>query len=70
MGTWGMRMMDLEVRTTDGYRPPSCSRRCRRSVYWLTLYMFAPLLLWSLVAEDKRCLHDIFSGLVVVRRQH
>ena len=69
MGTWGMRMMDLEVRTVDGYRPSFLLAALQAVLYWLTLYIFAPLLLWSLVAEDKRCLHDIFSGLVVVRRQ-
>ncbi len=69
MGTWGMRMMDLEVRTMDGYRATFLLAALQAVLYWLTLYIFAPLLLWSLVAEDKRCLHDIFSGLVVVRRQ-
>ena len=69
MGTWGMRMMDLEVRTTAGYRPTFLLAALQAILYWLTLYIFAPLLLWSLIAEDKRCLHDIFSGLVVVRRQ-
>ncbi len=69
MGTWGMRMMDLEVRTTDGHRPPFLNAAMQAVLYWLTLYIFAPLLLVSLVATDKRCLHDMASGLVVVRRQ-
>ena len=68
MGTWGMRMMDLEVRTVEGYRPSFLLAALQAIGYWLTLYVFAPLLLWSLFSTDKRCLHDIFSGLVVVRR--
>lgn len=69
MGTWGMRLMGLEVRTTWGDRPSFILAALHAVGYWLTLYIFAPLLLWSLVANDKRCLHDIAAGLVVVRRQ-
>lgn len=70
MGTWGMRMMGLEVRTVDGYRPSFLLAALHAVGYWLTLYIFAPLLLWSLFSGDKRCLHDIAAGLILVRRQH
>ena len=69
MGTWGMRLADLEVRTTDGYRPTFMLAALHAIGYWLTLYVFAPLLLWSLFSSDKRCLHDIAANLIVVRRQ-
>ena len=69
MATWGMRLMDLEVRTKDGFRPSFLLAALQAVLYWLTLYIFAPLLLWSLISPDKRCLHDIFSDLIVVRRQ-
>ena len=68
MGTWGMRLTDLEVRTTAGYRPPFMLAALQAIGYWATLYVFAPLLLWSFFSSDKRCLHDIASGLIVVRR--
>lgn len=70
MGTWGMRLMGLEVRTIEGYRPTFLLAAAQAVLYWLTLYIFAPLLLVSLVTGDKRCLHDIFSGLIVVRRPY
>ena len=70
LGTWGMRLMDLEVRTTDGYQPTFLQAALQAVLYWLMFYFSAGfLLLWSLIAPDKRCLHDIFSGLIVVRRQ-
>ena len=39
--------MDLEVRTMDGYRPSFILAALQAVGYWLTLYVFAPLLLWS-----------------------
>jgi uncharacterized RDD family membrane protein YckC len=30
--------------------------------------MFPPIFLLSLLADDKRCLHDMLAGVIVLRR--
>ena len=69
-GTPGMRMMDLEVRTIDGGQVHFLNAAVHAVLYWLTITIFAPLLLWSLIAGDKRCLHDLLAGVIVVRRPY
>ncbi len=69
MGTWGMRMMDLEVRTTTGQPVPFINAAVHGVLFWVSWYVTGGLVfLTSLVTADKRCLHDILSGVVVVRR--
>jgi uncharacterized RDD family membrane protein YckC len=69
MGTWGMRAMDLEVRTTTGQPVPFLNAAFHGVLFWLSWYFTGGLvLLTSLVTADKRCLHDILAGVVVVRR--
>jgi uncharacterized RDD family membrane protein YckC len=31
-------------------------------------WMFPPVFLFSLLSADKRCLHDILAGVIVLRR--
>ena len=33
-----------------------------------SLVIFCPILLWAVFDPQKRCLHDIFAGVVVVNR--
>jgi uncharacterized RDD family membrane protein YckC len=69
MGTWGQRMLDLEVRIYDsGTRPPFLNAAAHGVLFYFSTPI-APILLISLVARDKRCLHDMLAGVVVVRRQ-
>jgi uncharacterized RDD family membrane protein YckC len=70
MATPGMRMMDLEVRLTDGGRAPFVNAAVHAVLFYLSWTFLTPLvLLVALVARNKRCLHDMLAGVVVTRRQ-
>ena len=68
MATPGMKAMDLEMRLTDGSRVPFLHASVHAVLFYLSLYLFAPILLFSLFSSDKRCLHDILAGVIVLRR--
>ena len=42
--------------------------RFRNWLFWVSLVVFCPILLWAFFDPRKRCLHDILAGLVVVNR--
>jgi uncharacterized RDD family membrane protein YckC len=68
--TPGMRHMDLEMRMTDASRVPFLNAAVHAVLYYIGVTFLSPLiLLVSLVALNKRCLHDMLSGVVVTRRQ-
>jgi uncharacterized RDD family membrane protein YckC len=68
MATPGMRAMNLEMRVYDtGARVPFINAAAHALFFYLTWFM--PLLfIVSLLDGEKRCLHDILSGVIVVRR--
>jgi len=68
MATPGMRAMDLEMRMHDeGARVPFVNAAVQAVLFYVT-WFFPPIFLVSLVDAEKRCLHDIIAGVVVVRR--
>lgn len=67
MATPGMAFMDLEMRTMQGDPVPFLQAAVHAVLFYVT-WMFPPLLLVSLVASDKRCLHDIVADVVILRR--
>ncbi|HUI21364.1 MAG TPA: RDD family protein [Methylocella sp.] len=67
MATPGMRAMDLEMRLTDGTRVPFLVAAVHAVLFYLST-MFPPIFLVSLVSANKRCLHDILAGVIIVRR--
>lgn len=67
MGTPGMRAMDLEVRTANGGRAPFINAAVHAVLFYVS-WMFPPILLFSLLDGQKRCLHDMLAGLIVTRR--
>jgi len=67
MATPGMRALDLEMRMTDGSRVPFLYAAVHAVLFYVS-WMFPPVFLISLFTTDKRCLHDIFSGIIVTRR--
>jgi uncharacterized RDD family membrane protein YckC len=67
MGTPGMRAMDLEARLTDGERVPFLNAAVHAILFYVS-WMFPLVFLFSLVSSEKRCLHDIFSGVLITRR--
>ena len=68
MATPGMRAMDLEMRMhEDGARVPFINAAVQAVLFYVS-WFFPPIFLVSLVDPEKRCLHDIIAGVVIVRR--
>ena len=67
MATPGMRLCDLEVRLTDGARVPFINAAVHAVLFYVS-WFFPPVFLLSLFASDKRCLHDMFAGVIFTRR--
>jgi uncharacterized RDD family membrane protein YckC len=67
MGTPGMRAMDLEIRAVDRSRVTFIAAAIHAVLLYVS-WMFPPVFLVSLLTSDKRCLHDIVAGVIVVRR--
>ena len=63
-----MRAMDLEMRMVDsGQRVPFVNAAVQAVLFYVS-WFFPPVFLVSLVDSEKRCLHDIIAGVVIVRR--
>jgi uncharacterized RDD family membrane protein YckC len=69
MGTPGMHVFDLEMRLTDGSRVPFLNAAVHAVLFYIS-WMFPPVFLVSLLANDKRCLHDMLAGVTVTRRPY
>jgi uncharacterized RDD family membrane protein YckC len=68
MATPGMRAMDLEMRMHDtGGRVPFINAAVQAVLFYVS-WFFPPIFLVSLVDAEKRCLHDIIAGVVILRR--
>ncbi len=68
MATPGMRAADLQIRMNDnGARVPFIYAAVHALLFYVS-WMFPPVFLLSLVTADKRCLHDILSGVIFIRR--
>ena len=68
MATPGMRLAGIELRMdATGARVPFINAALHAVLFYFS-WMVPPVLLLSLFTEDKRCLHDMLSGVVVVRR--
>jgi len=70
--TWGMRMMDLEVRMIEGGgRVPFINAALHAVLFYVSWVMTSGLIvLISLLTRDKRCLHDMLAGIIVMRSSH
>jgi uncharacterized RDD family membrane protein YckC len=68
MATPGMRLMDLEMRLFDnGARVPFINAAAHALFFYLS-WMLPPIFLVSLVDPDKRCVHDMLAGVIILRR--
>src|SRR5271167_2317146 len=66
MATPGMRAMDLEMRMhDDGQRVPFVNAAVQAVLFYVS-WFFPPIFLVSLADAEKRCLHDIIAGVVIV----
>ncbi len=68
LATPGMRATGLEMRMAATGAPVPFLVAAVHAVMFYLSWMFPPILLVSLVTPDKRCLHDIASGVIFVRR--
>ena len=67
MATPGMRLFDVEMRFPDG-SPVTFVAAAIHGVMLYLSWLFPPVFLVSLLNGDKRCLHDMLAGILVVRR--
>ena len=68
MATPGMRLAGVALRLdATGDRVPFLNAALHAVLFYFS-WMFPPVLVLSLFTEDKRCLHDMLSGVIVVRR--
>ena len=65
--TIGMRLMDIRLERYDGRRIDFITAIVHAVLFWASAAIFMPLLLAPLFLEDKRTLHDLALGIVVVR---
>lgn len=66
--TIGQRWMGLEMRMWDGGKVSPLIAAFHALLFWLSLAIFIPILLWCLFDSQKRCLHDILAGVIVINR--
>ncbi len=68
-GTVGMRTFGIELRTVNGSTAPFVVAAVHALFFYVTVSMLTPfILLFGLVREDRRMIHDLLSGLIAVRR--
>jgi uncharacterized RDD family membrane protein YckC len=67
--TIGQRLMGLEWRTWFGGKPLPLIAAFHALLFWFSFVIFFPVLLWCLFDPQKRCLHDIFAGIVAMNRR-
>ena len=68
--TIGQRMMGLE--SADLVRRQSValgSAAFHALLFWFSFVIFFLILVWCLFDPQKRCLHDIFAGVVAMNRR-
>jgi uncharacterized RDD family membrane protein YckC len=66
--TVGQRMMGLQAWMWYGGKVSPLIAAFHALLFWVSLVVFCPILLWAFFDPRKRCLHDILAGLVVINR--
>ena len=66
--TVGQRMTGLEVHMWFGGKVTPLVAAFHALLFWFSLVVFCPILLWAFFDPRKRCLHDILAGVVVTNR--
>lgn len=68
--TFGMRMVDLEMRTWYGAPMYALLAAFHALLFYFTVTLLTPLvLILPLFNERKRCLHDYLAGTVVINNE-
>ena len=66
--TIGQRLMGLTVPMWFGGKVTPLIAAFHALLFWFSLAIFVPILLWCFFDARKRCLHDILAGVVVINR--
>jgi uncharacterized RDD family membrane protein YckC len=66
--TIGQRIMGLTVPMWFGGKVTPLIAAFHALLFWVSLTIFAPILLWCFFDARKRQLHDILAGVVVINR--
>ena len=66
--TIGMRMMDIVVTPTKGPPLDGWKALIHPLVFWVSIWIFWPLLFIALFTQRRQLLHDIITGTLVLRR--
>jgi uncharacterized RDD family membrane protein YckC len=66
--TVGQRLMGLEARMWFGGKVTPLIAAFHALLFWFSLVIFCPILLWAFFDPRKRCLHDILAGMVIINR--
>lgn len=66
--TIGQRVMGLTVPMWYGGKVTPLIAAFHALLFWFSLVIFFPILLWAFFDQRKRCLHDILAGLLVINR--
>jgi uncharacterized RDD family membrane protein YckC len=66
--TIGQRMMGLTVPMWTGGKVTPLIAAFHALLFWFSLVVFCPILLWAFFDQRKRCLHDILAGVLVINR--
>jgi uncharacterized RDD family membrane protein YckC len=66
--TVGQRMMGLTVPMWYGGKVTPLIAAFHALLFWFSLVIFCPILLWAFFDQRKRCLHDILAGVLVINR--
>lgn len=64
--TIGQRMIGLTVSMWYGGKVTPLIAAFHALLFWFSLVIFCPILLWAFFDQRKRCLHDILAGVVVI----
>jgi uncharacterized RDD family membrane protein YckC len=66
--TIGQRTMGLAVPMWYGGKVTPLIAAFHALLFWFSLTLFFPILLWCFFDSRKRCLHDILAGVLVINR--
>lgn len=66
--TIGQRMMGLTVPMWFGGKATPLIAAFHALLFWFSVVIFFPILLWAFFDARKRCLHDILAGVLVINR--
>lgn len=66
--TLGMRLMGIEMKSLTIGSPDYVQAAVQTVLFYLSIAIFSPILIWALFDPRRRMLHDILAGTYVVNR--